>query len=219
MPTWQTSPMGPFDAWPTGGGGFEHFYGFLGGETNQYYPSLYEGTTPVEPPATPEEGYHLTEDLTDRAIGWIRQQKALMPDRPFFVYFAPGATHAPHHVPRRVVRPPPRPLRRRLGRPARGDPRPPEGAGGRAAGDRAHRRATRASRPGRTCRTPSSRCSPARWRSTRASSSTPTTTSGASSTPSRSWVRSRTRSSSTSSATTGRAPRARSRAPSTRCST
>jgi arylsulfatase A-like enzyme len=100
VPTWQTSPIGPFDAWPTGGGGFEHFYGFLGGETNQYYPSLYEGTTPVEPPATPEEGYHLTEDLADRAIGWIRQQKALMPDRPFFLYFAPGATHAPHHVPR-----------------------------------------------------------------------------------------------------------------------
>jgi arylsulfatase A-like enzyme len=100
VPTWQTSPMGPFDAWPTGGGGFEHFYGFLGGETNQYHPSLYEGTTPVEPPATPEEGYHLTDDLTDRAIGWIRQQKALMPDRPFFLYFAPGATHAPHHVPK-----------------------------------------------------------------------------------------------------------------------
>ena len=100
VPTWQTSPVGPFDAWPTGGGGFEHFYGFLGGETNQYHPSLYEGTTPVEPPATPDEGYHLTEDLADRAIGWVRQQKALVPDRPFFVYFAPGATHAPHHVPR-----------------------------------------------------------------------------------------------------------------------
>jgi arylsulfatase len=92
--------MGPFDAWPTGGGGFQHFYGFLGGETNQYYPSLYEGTTPVEPPETPENGYHLTEDLTARAIAWIRQQKALLPETPFFVYFAPGATHAPHHVPK-----------------------------------------------------------------------------------------------------------------------
>jgi arylsulfatase len=99
IPMWQTSPMGPFDAWPTGGGGFEYFYGFLGGETNQYYPAIYEGTTPVEPDRTPEEGYHFTEDMTDRAIGWIRQQKALMPDKPFFVYFAPGATHAPHHVP------------------------------------------------------------------------------------------------------------------------
>jgi arylsulfatase len=99
VPVWQTSPLGPFDAWPTGGGGFEYFYGFLGGETNQYYPGLYEGTTAVEPPKTPEEGYHLTEDLADRAIAWMRQQKSLTPDKPFFVYFAPGATHAPHHVP------------------------------------------------------------------------------------------------------------------------
>ncbi|HEY6328638.1 MAG TPA: arylsulfatase, partial [Blastocatellia bacterium] len=100
VPVWQTSPMGPFDAWPTGGGGFEYFYGFIGGETNQWYPALYEGTKAVEPEKTPAEGYHLTEDLTDKAIGWIRQQKSLMPDKPFFVYFAPGATHAPHHVPR-----------------------------------------------------------------------------------------------------------------------
>jgi arylsulfatase len=100
VPVFQSSPMGPFDAWPSGGGGFETFYGFIGGENNQWDPSLYDGTTPVEPPATPEEGYHLTEDLADRAIGWVRQQKALMPDRPFFVYFAPGATHAPHHVPK-----------------------------------------------------------------------------------------------------------------------
>jgi arylsulfatase len=98
VPVWETSPMGPFDAWPTGRG-FEYFYGFLGGETNQYYPALYEGTTPVEPSTTPEEGYHFTEDMTDKAIAWIRQQKALMPDKPFFAYFAPGATHAPHHVP------------------------------------------------------------------------------------------------------------------------
>ena len=100
VPVWQTSPMGPFDAWPTGGGGFETFYGFIGGENNQWEPALYEGTTPVEPPATEEEGYHLTEDLADHAVNWVRQQKALMPDKPFFVYFAPGATHAPHHVPK-----------------------------------------------------------------------------------------------------------------------
>jgi len=99
VPVWQTSPMGPFDAWPSGGGGFEYFYGFIGGETNQYYPAIYEGTTPVEPEKTPEEGYHFTEDMTDKAIKWMRQQKALMADKPFFVYFAPGATHAPHHVP------------------------------------------------------------------------------------------------------------------------
>ncbi|ACQ82374.1 sulfatase [Beutenbergia cavernae DSM 12333] len=99
VPVWQTSPMGPFDAWPTGGGGFETFYGFIGGENNQWDPALYEGTTPIEPPATAEEGYHLTEDLIDHACAWVRQQKALMPDKPFFVYVAPGATHAPHHVP------------------------------------------------------------------------------------------------------------------------
>jgi arylsulfatase len=100
VPAWQTSPMGPFDAWPSGGGGFEYFYGFIGGENNQYDPALYEGTTPIEPPATEEEGYHLTEDLTNHAINWLRQQKALMPDKPFFIYFSPGATHAPHHVPK-----------------------------------------------------------------------------------------------------------------------
>ena len=100
VPVWQTSPMGPFDAWPTGGGGFEYFYGFIGGETNQYDPALYEGTVPLDPPKTAEEGYHLTEDLADKAIAWVRQQKALMPDKPFFMYFAPGATHAPHHVPK-----------------------------------------------------------------------------------------------------------------------
>jgi arylsulfatase len=100
VPVWQTSPVGPFDAWPTGGGGFEYFYGFIGGEANQWYPTLYEGTTPVEPEKTPEEGYHLVEDMTNKAMNWISQQKALAPDKPFFIYFAPGATHAPHHVPK-----------------------------------------------------------------------------------------------------------------------
>jgi len=100
VPVWQTSPLGPFDNWPTGGGGFEYFYGFIGGETNQYAPALYSGTTPVEPDKTPEEGYHFTEDMTDHAIEWVQQQKALMADKPFFIYFVPGATHAPHHVPK-----------------------------------------------------------------------------------------------------------------------
>ena len=98
VPVWETSPMGPFDAWPTGSG-FEHFYGFVAGETNQWAPAIYQDTVPIEPDRTPEEGYHFTEDMTDRAIGWARQQKALMPDKPFFMYYAPGATHAPHHVP------------------------------------------------------------------------------------------------------------------------
>jgi arylsulfatase A-like enzyme len=99
VPVWETSPMGPFDQWPTGGGGFEYFYGFLGGETNQFYPAIYEGTTPIEPEKTPSEGYHFTEDMTNKAIKWVRQQKALMGDKPFFMYFAPGACHAPHQVP------------------------------------------------------------------------------------------------------------------------
>jgi arylsulfatase len=97
VPVWETSPMGPFNQWPTGSG-FEHFYGFVGAETNQWYPALYDGITPVEPDKTPEEGYHFTEDLTDHAITWVQRQKSLMPDKPFFMYFAPGATHAPHHV-------------------------------------------------------------------------------------------------------------------------
>ena len=99
VPVWQTSPLGPFDHWPSGGGGFEYFYGFLGGETSQWYPAIYEGTTPIEPEKTPEQGYHFLDDMTTKAIKWIRQQKALMPDKPFFTYYAPGATHAPHHVP------------------------------------------------------------------------------------------------------------------------
>jgi arylsulfatase len=100
VPVWESSAIGPFDHWPTGGGGFQYFYGFVGGETHQYYPNLFEGTTRVEPLKTPEQGYTLNEDLADHAIGWIRQQKALAPDTPFFVYYAPGATHAPHHVPK-----------------------------------------------------------------------------------------------------------------------
>ncbi|MDR2998495.1 MAG: arylsulfatase [Microbacterium sp.] len=99
VPQWETSPAGPFDRWPSPGNGFEEFYGFIGGETNQWYPALHHGTTPVDPPKTPEEGYHFTVDMTDHAITWIREQKALAPDKPFFTYFATGATHAPHHAP------------------------------------------------------------------------------------------------------------------------
>ena len=97
VPVWETSPMGPFRQWPTGSG-FEHFYGFIAGETNQWAPALYRDTVAIEPEKTAEEGYHFTEDMTDHAIDWVRQQKSLMPDKPFFVYYAPGATHAPHHV-------------------------------------------------------------------------------------------------------------------------
>ncbi|GAB16219.1 putative arylsulfatase [Arthrobacter globiformis NBRC 12137] len=97
VPAWETSPVGPFDRWPTRSG-FDYFYGFVGGETNQWYPAVIEGTTPVEV-GRPEDGYHFMADMTDKAIIWSRQQKSLAPDRPFFMYFAPGATHAPHHVP------------------------------------------------------------------------------------------------------------------------
>jgi arylsulfatase A-like enzyme len=99
VPVWEASPVGPFDRWPTGSG-FEHFYGFVAAETNQWYPSLHEGTKSVEPPAKPQDGYHFMGDMTDRTIDWVRQQRLLAPSKPFFIYFAPGATHAPHHVPK-----------------------------------------------------------------------------------------------------------------------
>jgi arylsulfatase A-like enzyme len=98
VPVWETSPMGPFRQWPTGQG-FEHFYGFIGGETNQWAPAIYRDTVPIEPENAEDPGYHFGEDMTDHTIEWIRQQKALMADKPFFAYYAPGATHAPHHVP------------------------------------------------------------------------------------------------------------------------
>lgn len=96
-PDWETSVAGPFDRWPTGLG-FEYFYGFNAGETHQYYPVLFENTTPVEPDRGPDEGYHLMTDLTDRAISRMRYAKSVSPDKPFLLYFAPGAMHAPHHV-------------------------------------------------------------------------------------------------------------------------
>jgi arylsulfatase len=100
VPVWETSPMGPFDHWPVHSG-FEKFYGFIGGESNQWVPELYDGLTPVELPKDPN--YHLTEDLAEKAINWISAQRALAPDKPFFCYFAPGATHAPHHVPKEWI--------------------------------------------------------------------------------------------------------------------
>ncbi len=92
---WESSPSGPFTTWPTGQG-FQTFYGFNGGETDQFHPALYNGTTPVEGPNTP--GYNLNDDLREKAIAWMKLQKSLAPDKPFFAYIAPGATHAPHHV-------------------------------------------------------------------------------------------------------------------------
>ncbi len=98
VPDNQTNQAGPFDLWPTSQG-FDYFYGFIAGETDQFYPALVRGTTPVQPPKTPEEGYHLTTDLADDCIAWMRQQKVIAPTKPFFAYFATGATHAPHQPP------------------------------------------------------------------------------------------------------------------------
>jgi arylsulfatase len=95
-PPWEISAAGPYDRWPTHSG-FENFYGFIGGETNQYAPLVYDGTAQVELPEDPN--YHFTTDMTNHAISWMKFQKALSPDKPFFMYYAPGATHAPHHVP------------------------------------------------------------------------------------------------------------------------
>ncbi|GGF39786.1 arylsulfatase [Echinicola rosea] len=97
-PDYETSQAGPFDQWPTGMG-FEYFFGFNGGDCNQYAPPLIENTRPILPP-TDDPDYHLNKDMADRAINWIRNQKSTAPNKPFFVYFAPGATHAPHHAPK-----------------------------------------------------------------------------------------------------------------------
>jgi len=97
---WEASVAGPFDRWPTRQG-FDKFYGFIGGETNQWAPFLYNGTAVVELPADPN--YHFMADMTDQAVAWIKYQKALAPQKPAFIYFAPGATHAPHHVPKEWI--------------------------------------------------------------------------------------------------------------------
>ena len=96
-PPREISAVGPFDRWPTGEG-FDTFYGFMGAEMNHWYPQLYAGTTPVEPDRMPEDGYHLTEDLVDHVVDYLRLQQSLTPDKPFFTYLALGATHAPFHV-------------------------------------------------------------------------------------------------------------------------
>lgn len=98
-PAEETSAAGPYDRWPLGRG-FERYYGFLGGDTHQYYPELVRDNTQVEPEKTPEEGYHLTVDLVEKAKAMIADAKQVAPDKPFFMYFCTGAQHAPHHVPK-----------------------------------------------------------------------------------------------------------------------
>ena len=95
-PAWEQSPAGPFDRWPTGLG-FDRFYGFVGAEASHWEPALYDQTTPIEPHLGRDD-YHLTEDLADKTIEWLQKQKAVAPQRPFFVYFSTGAVHTPHHV-------------------------------------------------------------------------------------------------------------------------
>ncbi|MGC3944699.1 MAG: arylsulfatase [Chryseolinea sp.] len=97
---WEVSVSGPYDRWPTRSG-FDKFYGFIGGETNQWAPAVYDGITRVETPDDPD--YHFTTDMTDQAINWVNAQQSLTPDKPFYIYFAPGATHAPHHAPKEYI--------------------------------------------------------------------------------------------------------------------
>jgi arylsulfatase A-like enzyme len=98
VPDNQTSEAGPFENWPTNQG-FDHFYGFIGGETDQFSPALIRGTRAVSAPDTPENGYHIDRDMADDCIGWIRSQKSIAPDRPVFSYWSPGSAHAPHQPP------------------------------------------------------------------------------------------------------------------------
>jgi len=97
-PPWEASVSGPFERWPTGSG-FDKFYGFIGGETNQWHPMVYDGTTRVYPNVN-DPNYHFTNDMTDQALAWMNTQQSLTPDKPFYMYFATGATHAPHHAPK-----------------------------------------------------------------------------------------------------------------------
>ena len=101
-PVWEVSAAGPFDRWPTYLG-FEYFYGFMAAATSQWEPSLYRDTAPVEPPATPEQGYNLTHDLANDAIRWLHLHEAIVPEKPFFLYFATGGTHSPHQVPKEWI--------------------------------------------------------------------------------------------------------------------
>jgi arylsulfatase len=99
-PPWEVSVSGPYERWPTGSG-FDKFYGFIGGETNQWAPAIYDGTVRVEHKQSPD--YHFTTDMTDQAINWVSAQQTLTPGKPFYLYFATGATHAPHHVPKEWI--------------------------------------------------------------------------------------------------------------------
>ena len=202
---WEVSPSGPTSRWPNRSG-FDEFYGFMGGETNQWAPLLYHGMNRVELPKDPN--YHFMTDMTNKAIGWVQYQKSLTPDRPFFMYFAPGATHAPHHVPKEwiakykgkfdqgwdAMREEVLARQIKLGRRAAGHEARAEARGDQGLEHAVGRREEALRPPDGDLRRPSA--------------STRTPRSAGWSTPSRTWASSTTRSSSTSSATTARAPRA-----------
>ncbi|MBX9922433.1 MAG: sulfatase-like hydrolase/transferase, partial [Mycolicibacterium frederiksbergense] len=102
VPDWLTTPAGPFNLWPSGLG-FEYFYGFLGADAHQFRPAVYENNLPVDPYLGREDTYHFDADMADHAIHWMRKQKAVNPDKPFFAYYTPGTAHAPHHAPREWI--------------------------------------------------------------------------------------------------------------------
>ena len=202
---WEVSLSGPTDRWPTRSG-FDKFYGFFGGETDQWNPTLYDGMARIPTPHHP--GYNFMTDMTDQAISWMKFQKSLTPDKPFFMYFAPGATHAPHHVPKEWIAKNKGRFDWRLGQAARGNAGPADRAGRGAQGHEAGRQARRTSRTGTSSAPTRRSSSPGRWKSIPPSGNTRTTRSAASSMPSARPASSRTPSSSTSSATTAPAPRA-----------
>jgi arylsulfatase A-like enzyme len=201
---WEISVSGPFDRWPTHQG-FDKFYGFIGGETNQWAPFLHDGVTQVELPDDPN--YHFMADMADKSIAWMKHQKAMTPDKPFFVYFAPGAVHAPHHAPADWIA-------KWKGKFDQGWDKIREETlqrqiamgvvpkGTKLAPNRKPSRTGKIYQPRRRL------SSPARWRPSPPSSITPTITSAASSMPSVKPDNSTTPSSSTSPATTAPAPRA-----------
>ena len=218
--------------WPSGRG-FERWYGFLGAETNQWYPDLVYDNHLVDQPKSPEEGYHLTEDITDKAIEFIMDAKVVAPEKPFFLYYAPGACHAPHHAPKEwidkfkgrfdmgyeAMREQTLARQKKLGLVPEDTELPPInpiGTPETRQGPTASR-SRRSTSPGRGTRCPTTRsgCSPAWPRSTPGSWPMPTTRSGGCSTSSRSTAGARTRSSS-SSPTTGPPARAARTARSTR---
>ena len=149
-PSNQETAAGPYDRWPLGRG-FQRFYGFLGGDTSQWYPDLVYDNHQVEPPRTPEEGYHLSEDLVDKAMEFIADVKQVDPAKPFYLHLCFGATHAPHHVPKEWADRYAGAFRRGLGRLPGEGVRPAEGTRHRPGGRRAVAARSRTCPTGRRC--------------------------------------------------------------------